>query len=105
MSRLEETFAFQVQAAVLPEPEREYRFHPVRLWRFDFAWPAAMLAVEIEGGVYTRGRHTRASGFVRDAEKYNAAAEMGWTVLRAPKPMLDDLSVLDMAKRILEETL
>ena len=104
MSRLEETFAFQVRAAGLPEPEREYRFHPTRRWRFDFAWPEAMLAVEIEGGIHTRGRHTRATGFVRDAEKYNTAGEMGWTVLRAPKPMLDDLSVLDMVARILEET-
>jgi very-short-patch-repair endonuclease len=53
-----------------------------RDWRFDFAWPDRMLAVEVEGGVWVSGRHTRGSGFVKDAEKYNAATVLGWRVLR-----------------------
>ena len=60
----------------------EYRFHPERLWRFDYAIPGMMVAIEIEGGVWTIGRHTRGSGFIKDMEKYNAAAIMGWKVLR-----------------------
>lgn len=59
---------------------REYRFHPVRRWRFDFAWPAEKLAVEIEG----RGRHQTFVGFRNDCEKYNAALQLGWRVLRFP---------------------
>lgn len=66
----------------VPEPEREYKFHKVRRWRFDFAWPERMTAIEIEGGVWSGGRHTRPSGFVKDAEKYNAAAALGWAVFR-----------------------
>jgi len=62
--------------------EREHKFHPTRKWRFDFAFPEKMLAVEIEGGVWTGGRHTRGKGFVSDMEKYNAAAALGWTVMR-----------------------
>lgn len=66
----------------VPECEREFRFHPVRKWRFDFAWPEKKVAIEIEGAVWTGGRHTRGAGYVKDCEKYNAAAELGWVVLR-----------------------
>lgn len=82
MSKLEEDFAFQLRALKLPTAHREYRFHDKRRWRFDFAWPDRMLAVEVEGGVWTQGRHTRGSGFIADTEKYNTAALLGWTVLR-----------------------
>ena len=58
----------------LPEPEREYRFHPKRRWQFDFAWPGVMLALEVEGGVHMRrARHTSGVGFTGDCEKYNEA--------------------------------
>ncbi len=60
----------------------EFRFHPTRKWRFDFAWPEHKVAMEIEGAVWVRGRHTRGSGFVKDMEKYNAAASLGWRVFR-----------------------
>jgi len=66
----------------LPEPVPEYRFHPVRKWRFDFAWPLHMIAMEIEGGIWTRGAHVRAIHFMSDMEKYNEAAKMGWRVFR-----------------------
>lgn len=82
MSQLEETFAFQLAAMKLPSAHREYRFHDKRKWRFDFAWPEKKVAVEIEGGVWTGGRHTRGAGFIKDTEKYNTAALLGWKVLR-----------------------
>ena len=66
----------------VPMPYTEFKFHPTRLWRFDYAWPLAKVAVEVEGGVWTMGRHTRGAGFENDIEKYNAAGEMGWIVLR-----------------------
>jgi len=49
-SELEATLAMHIRVNGLPEPEREYRFHPRRKWRFDAAWPDAKLAVEVEGG-------------------------------------------------------
>ena len=81
-SDLEEALAFQIKAVGIPQPEREYRFAPPRRWRFDMAWLDKMVAVECEGGVWTRGRHTRGAGFIADCEKYNAAALQGWKVLR-----------------------
>lgn len=67
----------------LPAPETEYLFHPVRRWRFDFAWPDALVYLEVEGGIYTEGAHGSISGALRDIEKYNAAAALGWTGIRA----------------------
>lgn len=62
--------------------EREHRFHPTRRWRFDLAHPAIGLAVEVEGGVWIRGRHSRGSGMTADCEKYAEALILGWDVLR-----------------------
>jgi len=80
----------------------EYRFHKKRLWRFDYAFIQEKIAIEIEGGAYTNGRHTRGSGFIKDMEKYNAANVLGWNVLRyTPQQFetysfINDLSVLIM---------
>lgn len=76
------TLERQLEAIGLPKPEAEFRFHPTRKWRFDYAWPERSLAAEIEGGAFVGGRHTRGAGFVRDLEKYNTAVLLGWKVLR-----------------------
>lgn len=65
----------------LPRPCPEYQFHPTRGWRFDYAWVAHKIAVEIDGGAWTSGRHTRGAGFIEDQRKRNAAAKLGWRVL------------------------
>jgi very-short-patch-repair endonuclease len=62
----------------------ELRFHPTRMWRFDVALPYSKLAIEIEGGVHTRGRHLRPQGFIHDCDKYAFAMLAGWRVLRVP---------------------
>lgn len=82
MSLGEETFALHLWAAGITGFEREHRFAPPRRWRMDFADPARMIAVEIEGGTWAGGRHTRGTGFAADCEKYSTAAVMGWRVLR-----------------------
>lgn len=68
--------------------EREYQFHPTRLWRFDYAWPLEKFAVEIEGGVWSGGRHTRGKGFIEDCIKYNEAVLLGWRVIRVTTEMV-----------------
>lgn len=66
----------------LPVPTPEHRFHQVRRWRIDYAFIEEKLAIEIEGGIWTRGRHTRGKGYKKDLEKYNMLQEMGWILLR-----------------------
>ena len=66
----------------LPEPEKQYKFHPRRRWLADFCWPARMLIVEVEGGVFSGGRHVRGEGYENDCEKYNEAQLLGFVVLR-----------------------
>ena len=104
MSQPEETFAYQVNILGLPAPIREYRFHPTRRWRSDFAWINYRLLVEIEGGVWTQGRHTRGTGYQSDIEKYNTAQLEGWIVLRFTPSMVEDGSAISQVKKFLDNT-
>lgn len=86
----------------LPKPEREYRFHPSRRWRWDFCWPEQMVALEIEGGAFSGGRHTRGPGFQADCEKQSVAAALGWRVLRATAYHVESGQFLEWVRRALE---
>ena len=81
-SELEEEFAFQLKALKIKRPEREYVFARPRRWRFDFCWVEERIGVEIEGGIWTGGRHTRGKGFEADCEKQNHAQLNGFQVYR-----------------------
>jgi very-short-patch-repair endonuclease len=76
-SKLEETFARQIALLNLPMPLREYRFYEERKWRFDFAWPDLLVAVEVDGMV-----HRIKQRFNADIEKHAMALLLGWKVLR-----------------------
>lgn len=101
-SELEATFILQLHERRVIGWEREYRFHPTRRWRFDFAWRVEGVAVEIEGGTYVNGRHTRGEGFARDCEKYNAAAILGWKVLRFTEKEVNDWSAIETLQQALK---
>jgi len=69
------------------EFERECRFYRLRRWKSDFLVKnvllnGQMVLLEIEGAVYTQGRHTRGKGYENDMRKYNRAQAMGYYVLR-----------------------
>lgn len=106
MSHLEDELFLQLRAAKVPLPEQQYRFAAqhvglgkglkarlseagLRDWRFDFAWPDRMLAVEVEGGIYVGGRHVRGSGYERDLMKYSKAMLLGWNVYRCGKQLIN----------------
>lgn len=76
----------------------EYRFHATRNWRFDWALPDVKVAIEIEGGIWTGGRHVRGQGFLDDLKKYNAAALLGWVVLRYSTEEAESLSCIPEIK-------
>ena len=66
--------------------KREFKFCDSRDWRADYGLyyvPGSIfLLLEIEGAVWTQGRHTRGSGYTKDLEKYRTAAALGYKVYR-----------------------
>ena len=64
------------------EFEQEFQFHTSRKWRADLHIKNTKLLIEVEGGIWSGGRHTRGKGYLGDMEKYNAATMMGFQVLR-----------------------
>lgn len=119
-SALEMQFMRQVVALKLPTPEREYRFaaHHVGLgkdlrkrlqaaglkdYRFDAAWPAHKLAVEVEGGSWVNGRHTRGAGFRDDCWKYHHAMALGWTVYRCEESLIRGGQAVALVEKLLQE--
>ena len=81
-SSLEKKFCAAWKHIAGPELEEELRFHPERRWRADFAHMGSMTLIEVEGGIHVNGRHNRATGFIKDAEKYLEATLLGWRVIR-----------------------
>lgn len=100
-SRLEAEFALQLRAHKIMGWVREFRPIPTRRWRTDFCWIDDKLAVELEGGTWTGGRHTRGKGFEADCEKYNCLQLAGWIVLRFTDKHLKDGTAIADTKRAL----
>jgi len=82
----------------------EHKFHAVRKWRFDYAIIEHKIAIEVEGGVWSNGRHTRGAGFVKDIEKYNTATSMGWRIIRVVPSELLTLNTVEFIKTIINNT-
>lgn len=110
-STAEAALAFQLRAATAFTYQREFRFHPVRLWRSDFAiWASSEAArggvrpllVEVEGAVRGKpGRHQRVDGMEQDCEKYAEAQCHGYTVLRVSAGMARDGRALAYIERLM----
>lgn len=77
---------------------KEYRFYKSRQWRFDYALPLYKIALEVEGGVWTQGRHVRPVGFLGDMNKYNTATLLGWRVFRTTPSKLLSQNTLKLIK-------
>ena len=102
-SEPEERFALAWRVLGGTAFEREYEFAKPRMWRFDFAWPLARVAVEIEGGIHegaSRGRHMRQTGFLEDCAKYNEASFLGWRVFRLPPAQIQPVLLERLASEI-----
>lgn len=83
----------------LPAPEHEFRFHPERKWRFDFCWQSARVAMEVQGAIFTGGRHVRGAALVKEHEKLNHAAILGWRVLFVTPQQLKTGEAFELVKR------
>ena len=84
----------------LPKPEEEFVFSE-RKFRFDYAFVDKKVAVEQEGGIWTRSGHSHPTGIIRDMEKYNLAASLGWRVLRVQPKDLLKAETFDLIKKTL----
>lgn len=80
----------------------EHRFHPSRMWRFDYALPSLKIAIEIDGGVWKYGRHNRAAGYLGDLEKFNNAAALGWVVLKFTPDEKMSVKALELIGKTIE---
>jgi very-short-patch-repair endonuclease len=104
-SYLEQQFERLLLRHQLPQPIREYKFHPMRKWRFDFAWPKIKLAVEIDGGTFggpkMLGNHAIGKRYQQDCIKQNAAMMDGWAVLRADREMVCTEEFGDVVKSMI----
>lgn len=97
----------RVGAITIPAPLREHRFHATRRWRFDFAWGPPKLALEVQGGIFSRGRHTRGAALLKEYEKLNEAALAGWRVLFVTPQQVQNGEATKLVARAInnEETL
>jgi hypothetical protein len=69
----------------------EYRFSPPRRYRWDYAHPTSKVAIEIQGGVWMgRSGHSGGTGLLKDYEKLNLAASLGWRVFLLTEATIDD---------------
>lgn len=110
----EKVFRALLKQEGIPQPISEYRFAPPRRWRFDYAWivqtservergvEAHCVALEVEGGIFIQGRHSRGAGMLKDMEKYNKAATMGWLVLRCTPSELNTSGMVDLIRAALK---
>lgn len=82
--------------------KRQHKFHETRLWRFDFAYPEYKIALEVHGGTYMRGAHSRGPQQRKDMEKASEAAILGWLVLFVDSNDVKKKVHIDRIQRALE---
>jgi hypothetical protein len=102
--KLESALWQRLDKAGLPRPTLEYRFaaNEGRRYRFDGAYVLQRLGIEVEGGIWANGRHTRGPGYDEDCRKYSLAAALGWRVVRCTDGMILDGSAVELIARALE---
>lgn len=101
-SELEALLMLHIRAHKIPTPMAEYKFNPKRKFRFDFAWPDYLFAVEIEGGIWINGRHNTGIGFENDCIKYQDGILLGWDIYRVTGGMIKSGMAINTIKTILE---
>ena len=96
-------FGEMVRQARLPAPVAEFPFAKGigRKWRMDFCWVEQKVGLEVDGGIWHSGRHTRGAGWLKDSEKLNQAAVMGYRMLRCTPDQLTDPQLITTIREAL----
>lgn len=101
-SKYLDQLVIQIRAFRHPLPEREVLFHPTRKWRMDLAWPDLKVAVEYQGGIFSRqASHSSAANIMRDQEKANEAQLHGWLLIYANAKTVSTGQAVDWVNRAL----
>jgi very-short-patch-repair endonuclease len=80
-TRAEPAFFYLLTYHAINLPVKEHMGIPGRKYRFDYAWLTEKVAVEIQGGVYTKHAHGSITGILAGYRKANECAKYGWRVL------------------------
>ena len=83
--------------------EREFRFHPERKFRLDFAWPEAKIGIEFDGVMMRTVGHNSLAGILRDSEKSNLAQALGWRIFRANAKSVGDSTFFALMDSVLAQ--
>ncbi|MBJ8426027.1 hypothetical protein [Acinetobacter bereziniae] len=81
--------------------EQEYQFNENRKWRADFHITGTKILIEVEGGIWSNGRHTRGKGYISDMEKYNSAQELGYLVFRYSTEQVKSGKAIEEIRRLI----
>ena len=105
VSDLEALLLAHIRGVGLPEPVAQYKFHPKRRFRADFAWPDAMLLVECDGAVWkgTKGGHTSGKGYTSGCEKQDEAAVLGYRLMRFTREQIESGYAVGAIERALTQ--
>lgn len=82
------------------EFKQEYQFNENRRWRADFHITGTKILIEVEGGIWSNGRHTRGKGYIADMEKYNSAQELGYLVFRYSTEQVKSGKAIEEIRRL-----
>ena len=106
-TKARDLFEFHCKSFKLVQWIEEYRFAVQfgRQWRFDFAWPALKIAVEIDGGIWTRGAHGNPADIERNMTKGNDAVLLGWRVLHFTPEEVQSAHAIQFTRRLVPSVL
>jgi hypothetical protein len=82
-------------------PVVEFRHIPGRRFRLDYAWPDHRIGLEVQGGIWIRGKHSRGAGQKIDMEKNNLGILHGWRVFQCV-PGQEVQTIVDFVKPLLQ---
>lgn len=95
-------FELMCDAHDLPRPTPEYRFAAPRRFRFDYCWKEQKIALEVQGGLFTGGRHVRGAALLKEHEKLNEACIRGYRVLFCTPQDVKTGAVFALIKRAIK---
>mgnify|MGYP006445078117 FL=1 len=100
-SHLEQLFELHWER-LYPEVDlwAEQKLIPHRRFRFDFVHYPSKTAIEVNGGNWGGGRHTRAGALNQEYEKILLAALEGYTVIFLSQDQIDE-EYLEMVHQVL----